>query len=319
MFASSTLSAQQWAAYDSEGFIDLGRVISAEDVTKLRQRADDLSLGIVENPQIEMQLDTGGAYEALAGVVPQFDQKTLLYRKIQGLQHDALFGSILRRPLWRSIAGKVYGPHASVSLFRAMIMNKPANQGTILPWHQDGGEVWAVDRDPLVTVWIALDSATVANGCVEVIPGSHRLGLLSAYGSTLDDLDVQQHCPSERVQQLEVEEGHAILMHNWLIHRSGVNRTGSPRRAFTFCMMDGRTTSTLTGDHYPMLFGAPPAVEPYVHQLRIDLAALREQRADAERYALSLRAANSVLEESIATATTYARSLEGELARRPPA
>jgi len=307
------LSAEQWSDYDRDGFLDLGRVVDDGDLIELRRRADDLALGVVRNPLIEMQLDTGGEYEALAGAVSQFDQQTLLYRKIQGLQFDDVFAKILDDRLWRWIAGQAYGPHASVSIFRAMIMNKPANQGTLLPWHQDGGDVWALDRDPLVTIWIALDRATIDNGCVEVIPGSHRLGLLSTFGSTLRDEDVAQHCAADAIRHLEVDEGHAVLMHNWLIHRSGINVTGHPRRAFTFCLMDGRTTSTLTGDRFPMLFGAAPTIEPHVRQLQTDVATLRALRAEAEEYALSLRAANDVLEASIAEATAYARTLEDEL------
>ena len=45
---------------------------------------------------------------------------------------------------------------------------------------------------------------------------------------------------------LEVEAGHAVLLHNWLIHRSGVNPTPAPRRAFTVCYMDGRTLNAGT-------------------------------------------------------------------------
>jgi ectoine hydroxylase-related dioxygenase (phytanoyl-CoA dioxygenase family) len=205
------------------------------------------------------------------------------------LETDELFSPLVRHELFMSICSRLYGAHAPVSLFRAMIMNKPAGQGTYLPWHQDAGDVWKLDRDPLVTVWVALDPATRANGCVEVITGSHRLGLLSQHGSTLSAADVERHCPVERVVSLELEAGHAVLMHNWLVHRSGINPSSQPRRAFTACYMDGRTRSVLTGNHYPLLSGAPPAeVYPYVQQLQIDLAAWQHSQGEAERYALAL-------------------------------
>src|SRR6476661_7180908 len=75
----------------------------------------------------------------------------------------------LQQRIFREICARVYGPETRISCFRAMFMNKPAHKGTFLPWHQDR---WSdLDRDPLVTVYTALDPATIANGCVQVIPG----------------------------------------------------------------------------------------------------------------------------------------------------
>ena len=164
-----------------------------------------------------------------------------------------------------------------------------------------------------MTVWIALDAADAANGCVEVIPGSHRLGLLTAQGSTLGTDESRRVCPSDSVMPLEVEPGHGVLMHNWLVHRSGVNRTGLPRRAFTACLMDGRTRNTLTGRPFPMLFGDAPDVAPYLRQVETDAAALRHSTEESEQYALSLQDENRRLHGSMAAATTYARSLEQEI------
>jgi hypothetical protein len=238
-----------------------------------------------------MQLDTGGAYDELAPIVPGFDRGTVLYRKIQGLESDEVFSRLVRHPLFLEVCARQYGPHAPVSIFRAMVMNKPAGQGTALPWHQDGGAVWALDRDPLVTIWVALDPATRTNGCVEIVPGTHHLGLLSTYGSTITDEDAARHCPADRIQPLEVEEGHAVLLHNWLIHRSGVNPSPVPRRAFTACYMDGRTQSILTGNHFPLVAGSLPAERyPYIRQLQEDCVALRKMREEAEQYAKSLEA-----------------------------
>ncbi len=285
------LTEQQWNDYSRDGFLVLGKVLETEQVEALRRRADDLALGNVQNPDVQMQLDTGGSYDELAELVPGFERGTVIYRKIQGLETDDLYAPLVRHPLFLEICARQYGAHAPVSIFRAMVMNKPAGQGTVLPWHQDGGAVWALDRDPLVTVWVALDPATRANGCVEIVPGTHRLGLLSTFGSTITEEDAARHCPPERVQPLEVEAGHAVLLHNWLIHRSGVNPSPVPRRAFTACYMDGRTQSILTGNHFPLVAGSLPAEPyPYIRQLRDDCAALREMREEAERYAKSLEA-----------------------------
>jgi hypothetical protein len=310
------LSDEQWDQYFRQGYLQLGPIVDAAELQSLRERADDLALGRVINPDVQLQLDTGGRYEELPDVTAQRDDGTLLYRKVQGLETDDLFRAVLQRPVFAEIAAHHYGPHTSATLFRAMVMNKPASQGTVLPWHQDGGDVWALDRDPLITIWMALDDATAANGCVEVIPGSHRLGLVTAEGSTLTEADAQRFCPEDEVRPLEVPAGHALLMHNWLIHRSGVNPTPMPRRAFTACYLDSRTKNILTGGHFPIILGDSygPA-HPYLDQLRVEHSSKQESASSAEEYALSLKQDNELLQTSIAAATEYAQSLEAELSK----
>ena len=83
----------------------------------------------------------------------------------------------MQRPIFKEICDYIYGGETPIAAFRAMFMNKPARKGTLLPWHQDRWNY--LDRDPQVTVWTALDPATKANGCVQVIPGSHNFGLLN--------------------------------------------------------------------------------------------------------------------------------------------
>jgi polysaccharide pyruvyl transferase WcaK-like protein len=315
MEESTVLTEQQWSDYARDGFLHLGKVLEPEELDALRKRADDLALGNLKNPDVQMQLDTGGVYEELPGAVSRFDRGTILYRKIQGLETDELFSRLVKSLLFQEINAHEYGAHAAISIFRAMIMNKPAGQGTILPWHQDGGGVWALDRDPLVTLWVALDPATRANGCVEVIPGSHRLGLLSTFGSTVQEEDVERHCPPESVHPLEVEAGHAVLLHNWLIHRSGVNPTPAPRRAFTTCYMDGRTLSILTGNRFPIVFGSLPAEPyPFVRQMSDDCSALRESQSQAEAYARSLEENRVRLEAELKRKRGWLSRVRGRLA-----
>lgn len=313
---SPMLTEADWQQFAQDGYLHLGQVLAPEALEALRQRADALALGEVYNPGVQMQLDTGGAYEELPGAVERFDEGTLRYRKIQGLEHDPLYAKLIEQPVFRTICAGMYGAHAAVSIFRAMVMNKPAGHGTLLPWHQDGGAVWQLDRDPLVTIWVALDDANTSNGCMDAVRGSHRLGLLSTQGSTLTEDAVRAHCPPELTVPLEVKAGHALLMHNWLIHRSGLNTSPTPRRAFTMCCMDARTRNLLTGTHFPVVYGSQvSAPDAYVQQLQADLAAQTERFDNAERYAQDLLATNDERQAMIDEATQYARSLEAELAR----
>ena len=93
---STVLNEQQWSDYARDGFLHLGKVLEPEELGTLRQRADDLALGTVKNLDVQMQLDTGGAYEELPEAVRAFDRGTILYRKIQGLENDDLFSRLIR-------------------------------------------------------------------------------------------------------------------------------------------------------------------------------------------------------------------------------
>ena len=50
---------------------------------------------------------------------------------------------------------------------------KPAGTGRKVPWHQDG-EYWPLKPLSTCTVWIAIDDSHQDNGCLNVIPGSHK-------------------------------------------------------------------------------------------------------------------------------------------------
>src|SRR5580698_2424187 len=173
------LTDTQWQEYEERGYLNLGRLDEAQ-LRKLQERIDAIMLGKadVDYDRLLMQLDSAtGAYEDAGPQTMGFKGATLEYRKIQELEHDGVFRDYLVDPVFEDICARTYGAETPVALFRAMFMNKPANRGTFLPWHQDR---WtSLDRDPQITVWTALDPATKANGCVQVIPGSHRHGLIN--------------------------------------------------------------------------------------------------------------------------------------------
>ncbi len=316
--APTTLTEEQWHRYDRDGYLRLGKLLSDEELAVLRERIDAIMLGRIRYPTLQMQLDTGGRYNDLPDPVEGFLGETLEYRKIQGLEADPLVLEFIRRDLFREICARHYGAHAAVSVFRVMMMNKPAGRGTYLPWHQDAGDVWKLDRDPLVTLWVALDPSTRANGCVQVIPGTHRLGLLSRNGSNISAAGTERYCREEAIEYLEVAAGEALLMHNWLLRRSDVNRGGTPRRALSACYMDGRTVNTLSGKRYPIVFGEYADVEatmPFLQAVQEENRHLREAANEAARFAKSLLEDNQRREQMRREAEEYAKSLEAELGR----
>ncbi len=251
------ISTEQWMRFENDGFLRLGRILNDSDLAGLQQRIDDIMLGTapVDYARMLMQLDsTTGRYQDAGVQTKGHKGATLGYRKIQDLEHDPLFLAYTRHPVFREICARVYGEETPIDSFRAMFMNKPALQGTWLPWHQDRWS--ALDRDPLITLWTPLDPATIANGCIQVIVGSHKLGVINpAHPSAfLTEDQAQIYAPAEKTEYLEMAAGEVVLLHNWLLHASDVNHTAIPRRAYSVCYMDGNTRSA-NNESFVRLFG----------------------------------------------------------------
>lgn len=249
------LSAEQRAHWESDGYVRLGQVADERLLSSMQTRIDDLMLGKLPNEHIWFQPDSEtGRYGDVPSTEGRWAGSTLAYRKIERLERDPVFLAYIQHPAFRGITGELVGE--DVSIFRAMFMNKPARKGTHLPYHQDAGTQWGLDRDPFMTIWTALDDATVANGCVQVIPGSHRLGLLSEHGHTITAEQEARYARDEASVFLEARAGEALLLHNLLLHRSGINDTDRPRRAFSVVYMDAATRdATGGGREFPRVFG----------------------------------------------------------------
>lgn len=250
------ISENQWNEFNTDGFVKLGR-IEPEELRKLQERIDAIMLGKadVDYESMLMQLDSdSGAYEDAGEQSKGFKGGTLNYRKIQDLEQDAVFLEYLRKPLFEDISRRVYGDDTPIALYRAMFMNKPANKGTFLPWHQDR---WTtLDKDPEITVWTAMDPATVENGCVQVIPGSHRHGLINPTHPSgfLSEAQSAAICTEDRIVYVELEPGEVVLLHNYLLHASDVNRSSQSRRAFSVCYMDANTLHKGEPHDWPLAF-----------------------------------------------------------------
>ena len=200
------------ARFSEEGYLRLGRVASDGLIQAMCNRIDDIMMGNVRYDGMPMQRDTDtGEYGMLPDRTYKDSAGTLAYRRIDDLQMDPLFLGYMQHPLFREITEALIGP--DVSIFRAMFMNKPARHGTHLPWHQDVGVGWGLDANPEVTVWTALDPATIGNGCMQVVPRSHRLGVLDEMHFP-SEADQSKYAREEDCIYLEAEAGEAILLNN---------------------------------------------------------------------------------------------------------
>jgi len=137
----------------------------------------------------------------------------------------------------------VIGPN--VKMMQSMLFIKaPGKPGQA--WHQDESHIPTRDRS-LTAAWIALDDATLANGCLWVLPGSHRYGVLypvrdhhdqrfdptpEAYGFGRSDDDAVA---------VDVAAGDAVIFDGYLLHRSFPNHHDGFRRALVYHYMSAES------------------------------------------------------------------------------
>lgn len=240
------LTDAQWRSFEADGYLRLGRLLDDDGLRVLRERLDAIMLGTADVPYDEllMQLDSSSGAYADAGAQSNGSKgATLAYRKIQGLERDDVFLTYLQHPVFADACRRIYGA-VPVATYRSMFMNKPAGGGTELPWHQDR---WSwLDRDPLLTAYTAIDAATLETGCVELALGTHGSVINPSDPSAfLTDAQADEHGLDDVAMPLELDAGEVVLLHNWLAHRSGVNGSRGPRRAFSVCYMDARTIDPL--------------------------------------------------------------------------
>lgn len=109
----------------------------------------------------------------------------------------------------------------------------PSQQTEFVAWHQDV-TYWGLEPPLALTVWYAIDDSDIANGCMRVIPDSHRRGLLAhgqsdRPGNLLSiNQEVETIIPEEDAVDLELRAGQISIHHGHLIH--GSNPNGSQRR-----------------------------------------------------------------------------------------
>ncbi len=244
------------AEYRARGFARISGVASDETLALLRERAQQIMLGEVVHEGLFFQLDGAtGEYETLA-FGRGYEGPSLSYRKIEKLERDPLFRAWIDNPLFEHIAAQVIG--GDIVSYRSILMNKAAQGGTILPWHQDGGAFWGLDRDPELQLWTALDDAPIEAGCVEFLPGSHHHGLARPLGGMVTKEMAASVDAEAGAIAMPARAGDVMLIHNYVWHRSNVNRTEFARRAFSVCLMSA-STRCVRKKHAPRVF--PPAFQ----------------------------------------------------------
>jgi phytanoyl-CoA hydroxylase len=150
------------------------------------------------------------------------------------IRNDAFWVRLVSDPRLVDIAEFFLGP--DIACFTAHYICKPPFDGQPVLWHQDGA-YWKLDPMHALTVWVAVDECTRENGCLRVIPGSHRLPLYQPtrktdspnmlFSSSEEDL-VREWSERAGIVDVELNPGDVEIHHPNILHCSEPNT--SPRR-----------------------------------------------------------------------------------------
>ena len=115
--------------------------------------------------------------------------------------------------------------------------------GKATPWHQDA-YYWPMRPLEACTVWISIDPSTSENGCLRIIPGSHKERELFSHLSTTSDENVgleqelsNKYLPDKEPVNVTLEPGMMSFHHPYVLHGAEPNNSGARRGGLTFRYM----------------------------------------------------------------------------------
>jgi len=261
------LTDPQRAAFERDGFLVLPAFVADDSCTALIRRAATL-VDAFEPATVASvfsttdQVRTSDAYFLGSGDKIRFFlepeaidadgrlvcDKARAVNKIGHALHDLdpVFTAFSRTPALAAVAHGL--GLADPRLIQSMFIFKSPGIGGEVICHQDATYLYT-EPVSVLGYWFALQDADRDNACLWVLPGGHRLGLKTRFrrdgegGVTFETLDPEP-LPEDGFVPVEVARGSLVVLHGLLPHRSGPNRSGRPRHAYTLHVVDGAC-------HYP--------------------------------------------------------------------
>jgi hypothetical protein len=255
---------------EEKGYVIIKKIIDEYFVEKLVFRTNDLMMGRIKYEGMFFKLDDpdGDYFKIKHQDVKNeiFSGPSERYKKIKDLEYDDLFIDVIQCDLFKSICQKRIGPE--VSSMRSMILNKSTINSSILPFHQDVAENWPMSGKPNFTIWLSLNGADKKKGCLKIVEGSHKYGVIGNGNNLLDtELKNQFLSDKNKIKYLEVDPGDVAIFSNYTLHGSDKNTTNDNRLAFTCCYMDASIYHLKTGKYYPKVFGSNAITKDYIKSL----------------------------------------------------
>ena len=230
------VTEEQWKSYAEQGFLVVPRFLDEEELEEWRAAVDR---AVAERGQQRFSFAAEGE-QATSRTGPREEQE---YYDRVFTQRNNLWQTDehVRRLLLQANLGKYVADLAGVDGVRIWhdqaLIKEPYGNPTA--FHLDV-PYWSFTSADAITIWLALDDATIENGCLYYVPGSHlarkfdNVGITSRLGSLFeiypDWADVTPvPCP--------VPAGGALFHNGLTFHGAGANMTPGRRRAMTCAYM----------------------------------------------------------------------------------
>ncbi|MEZ4865951.1 MAG: phytanoyl-CoA dioxygenase family protein [Caldilineaceae bacterium] len=220
------LTDAQVAQFWEDGFLIVDNLLDEAEVTALRQQIEWVIAGGAEHIaqnllQVEPEVAAGRAQAATYG-----DS----LRKMSHLAfYDEVFQAHARNPKILDVIESLLGP--DLKLYQDQIFMKPPKIGSRQRYHQDMPLGFHIDPPAMVTCWAALDEATIENGCLWMLPGTHKFGIIDqAEWAKYEEMSVNGRLPEE--QPVPLKTGSCSFHHGLILHASRPNLTEQRRRGY---------------------------------------------------------------------------------------
>lgn len=209
------LSSEQIQSYHQQGYVLVPALFSQQEAGLLHQTS--ISDRVISEKSYDL-LDASGFKTRLA----------LWYTPGEDIYGIMSRSRRLVEPVQHLLGGEVAHYHSKV-------MQKAPRTGGAWEWHQDYG-YWYKNGflfPDMLSVMVALTAATRENGCLQVLPGSHKMGRLEHLNTGeqvgADPAKVAAYARMAEVQYCELQPGDALFFHSNLLHCSGQNTSEHPR------------------------------------------------------------------------------------------
>jgi len=242
------LDGRHAAAYRRDGFLAVEGLLSPEEVAEAEAALDDLLHGrvpgfegVMPEPALKPRWDDMSLPERVAAT-----------RKLwQFVGHAPRLEALVHHPGLHRVLELVIGEPCR--LIQDMALLKPARVGSEKPWHQDMAYFDWSPPEKVIGVWLAIHPATIENGCMHVIPGSHRAGPVPhvhARDCQIEDGRVQ----TERCVAVPLKPGGALFFASLLQHGTPPNDSPERRWAIQYHYAGGSCTRMSRRQHADLFF-----------------------------------------------------------------
>lgn len=214
--------------FHADGFCLVPNLISSAEAAELRTEMHDLADRLSRNYEIDA---TWGS--ARAGMMQATGTKILHCHNVQF--HSAATTRLICDPRLTEYAAAMIGSE-NVQLHHTKMFIKPPEKGSPFPMHQDA-PFFPHDRHTMIAAIVFFDDAPLEKGCLRVVSGSHKLGMLPHDPEGGWHLPYDKY-PVEDALAVPAKAGDAIFFSYLTIHGSGVNTSNEARTTLLIQMRD---------------------------------------------------------------------------------